>query len=68
MNEIKVPKCFEVTKLTLLEAWTALADRMNNVTFDSSWDVYQVGAELLGFVKNHKKDWFNDNDNIKGVI
>lgn len=49
--------------------WAALADRMNNLTFDGAWEVfkpqfYQVGAELLGFVKKHDKDWFDDN--IKG--
>lgn len=64
INGVKVPKCFDVS----------LADRINNVTFDGTWEdfktqVNQVGDELLSFVKKHYKDWFNGNDdNIKRLL
>ena len=47
---------------------------MNIVILDDIWEnfktqVYQVGADLLGFVKKHYKDWFEDNDdNIRELL
>lgn len=62
INGVKVPKHLDATKLAQLEARTAFAGTMNSLNFDGTREVfktqvYQVGAELFGFVKKHHKDW-----------
>lgn len=58
---VKFHKYLDAFKLTELEAQTTLDDRMKNLTFNGTWkvfksQVYQFGAEQLGFVKKHLKD------------
>lgn len=74
MNGGKVPKRLDASKLTQLETRTSLSDRMNNLTFDGTLEVFkdqvnQVGAETRVLSRNIIRTGLMDNeDNIKWLL
>ena len=74
MNDVKVPKSLDVSKLGRQETRAELNNLMDNVNFEDTWvdfktQVHRAGGEVLGFVERYHKHWFGDNDDaIKKVL
>ena len=66
-QELGFLNSIDVDKLKNLESLVRVKKRLDNVTFDGSWEnykeqVYSAGSDVLGFKKRKNKDWFDESD------
>ena len=74
MEGVKVPKRINVAKLSETDLCQQFENHLMDKDLSTSWEdfkkqLYSAGADILGFVENNHRDWFDENDaNVKELL